>query len=66
MKPTLCTASIINQMIRPHSRIATNTLLARFLCGLSVPVFTKIKARKLTGFATLEPYRYEDVLGAVR
>ena len=43
----------------------TNTLLARFLCGLSVPIFTKMKARKLAGFAALEPYRYEDVLNAV-
>ena len=43
----------------------TNALLARFLCGLSVPIFTKMKARKLAGFAALEPYRYEDVLKAV-
>ena len=43
----------------------TNALLARFLCGLSVPVFTKMKARKLAGFAALEAYRYEDVLHAV-
>lgn len=43
----------------------TNALLARFLCGLSVPIFTKMKARKLPGFAALEPYRYEDVLNTV-
>lgn len=36
-------------------------LLARFLCGISVPIFTKLKARALPGFATLEAYPYADV-----
>ncbi|HAV04065.1 MAG TPA: recombinase RecQ, partial [Pseudomonas sp.] len=30
--------------------------LTRFLCGISVPVFTKLKARQLPGFASLEAY----------
>lgn len=40
----------------------TPQLLARFLCGLSVPVFTRMKARKMAGFGKLEPYRFEDVV----
>ncbi|WP_217475841.1 RecQ family ATP-dependent DNA helicase [Stutzerimonas stutzeri] len=33
----------------------------RFLCGISVPVFTKLKARQLPGFASLEAYPYAEV-----
>ncbi|MGZ0703750.1 RecQ family ATP-dependent DNA helicase [Pseudomonas piscis] len=36
--------------------------LTRFLCGISVPLFTKLKARSIAGFAALEEYPY----GAVR
>ena len=35
--------------------------LTRFLCGISVPVFTKLKARNIPGFASLEAYPYSDV-----
>ncbi len=35
--------------------------LTRFLCGISVPVFTKLKARQLPGFASLEAYPYAEV-----
>lgn len=35
--------------------------LTRFLCGISVPVFTKLKARQLSGFASLEAYPYAEV-----
>ena len=35
--------------------------LTRFLCGISVPVFTKMKARAIPGFAALEHYPYADV-----
>lgn len=36
--------------------------LTRFLCGLSMPVFTPMKARGLAGFAQLEAYPYSKVL----
>ncbi|OGV45997.1 MAG: recombinase RecQ [Lentisphaerae bacterium GWF2_44_16] len=36
-------------------------LLTRFLCGITVPVFSKIKAKQLPGFGKLEKYRYADV-----
>ncbi|WP_207815578.1 ATP-dependent DNA helicase RecQ [Pseudomonas sp. 50_B] len=35
--------------------------LTRFLCGISVPLFTKLKARSIPGFAALEDYPYAAV-----
>ncbi|MEA9994785.1 RecQ family ATP-dependent DNA helicase [Pseudomonas sp. 10B1] len=35
--------------------------LARFLCGISVPLFTKLKARGIKGFAALENYPYAQI-----
>ncbi|BAQ78189.1 RecQ family ATP-dependent DNA helicase [Pseudomonas sp. St29] len=35
--------------------------LTRFLCGISVPLFTKLKARSIPGFAALEDYPYVAV-----
>ncbi|MDQ6970627.1 MAG: ATP-dependent DNA helicase RecQ [Mariprofundus sp.] len=39
----------------------SNDMLTRFLCGISTPLFTRIKARSLPNFARLEQYRYQDV-----
>ncbi|NIC05969.1 RecQ family ATP-dependent DNA helicase [Billgrantia bachuensis] len=39
----------------------TPDLLARFLCGLSGPLLTRLKARRLAGFGALEAYRYAEV-----
>ncbi|NUT75018.1 RecQ family ATP-dependent DNA helicase [Pseudomonas sp. C1C7] len=35
--------------------------LTRFLCGISVPLFTRLKARTVTGYAVLEDYPYGEV-----
>ncbi|AYC34722.1 RecQ family ATP-dependent DNA helicase [Pseudomonas cavernae] len=35
--------------------------LTRFLCGISLPLFTKLKARGIPGFAALEDYPYAEV-----
>ncbi|MFZ3152434.1 RecQ family ATP-dependent DNA helicase [Pseudomonas sp.] len=35
--------------------------LTRFLCGISVPLFSKLKARQIAGFASLEDYPYAEV-----
>jgi ATP-dependent DNA helicase RecQ len=35
--------------------------VTRFLCGISVPAFTRMKARTLPGYATLEDYPYAQV-----
>ena len=37
-------------------------LRARFFCGLTTPLFTRLKVRQLSGFAMLEHYRFSDVV----
>jgi len=37
-------------------------LRARFFCGLTTPIFTRLKVRQLSGFAVLEKYRFSEVL----
>ncbi|MDC8803983.1 RecQ family ATP-dependent DNA helicase [Halomonas pacifica] len=44
---------------------ATAALLARFLCGLTSPWLTRLKARRLDGFAALEAQPYGRVREAV-
>jgi len=41
-------------------------LQARFFCGLTTPIFTRIKARQLSGFAALERYCFADVLAWIQ
>jgi ATP-dependent DNA helicase RecQ len=40
---------------------ASTELLTRFLCGISAPLLTRLKARTLHGFAALEDYPYAQV-----
>ena len=40
---------------------ASPVLLARFFCGLTTPIFTRLKVRNLKGFAQLEKYPFGDV-----
>lgn len=35
--------------------------VCRFLCGLSSPLFTRLKVRSVQGFAALESYRFSEV-----
>ncbi|MBT2370823.1 RecQ family ATP-dependent DNA helicase [Pseudomonas fluorescens] len=45
-----------------HSgRLPSAERLTRFLCGIGVPLFTKLKARGIPGFAVLEEYPYAEV-----
>ncbi|PCI62204.1 MAG: recombinase RecQ [Gammaproteobacteria bacterium] len=37
------------------------TLISRFFCGLTTPIFTKLRVRKFKGFAVLENYRFSEV-----
>lgn len=39
----------------------TPVLLARFFCGLTTPIFTRLKVRSLHGFAQLEKYSFSEV-----
>ena len=43
----------------------TNILITRFLTGLTQPIFTKVKARQLSGFGVYEERSYLSVLEAV-
>ncbi|GIU10951.1 MULTISPECIES: ATP-dependent DNA helicase RecQ [unclassified Shewanella] len=41
---------------------ASPVLVTRFLCGLTTPIFTKLKMRQLNGFAQFEHYRFAEIL----
>lgn len=55
-RQALC--SDINQKLGVHT---TSVLLARFFCGLTTPIFTRLKVRQTKGFAMFEKYRFADV-----
>ncbi|MCG9731084.1 RecQ family ATP-dependent DNA helicase [Shewanella sp. Isolate13] len=40
----------------------TPVLLTRYLCGLTTPIFTKLKMRQVKAFGQFEQYRFADVL----
>ncbi|MGA5588510.1 RecQ family ATP-dependent DNA helicase [Pseudomonas siliginis] len=58
-------AQLCGEFIHRHEqqtgRIPSAERLTRFLCGISVPLFTKLKARAIPGFAALEEYPYAKV-----
>ena len=41
--------------------VPTAERLTRFLCGINVPLFTRLKARTISGYAALEEYPYAEV-----
>ena len=60
-------AALCGDFIHRHEQhtgsVPTAERLTRFLCGISVPLFTKLKARAISGCATLEEYPYAEVRG---
>nr|WP_315445224.1 ATP-dependent DNA helicase RecQ [uncultured Pseudomonas sp.] len=60
-------AALCGEFIHRHEQhtgsVPTAERLTRFLCGISVPLFTKLKARAISGYATLEEYPYAEVRG---
>lgn len=58
-------AELCDEFIHRHEqhteRIPSAERLTRFLCGISVPLFTRLKARAIPGFAVLEEYPYAEV-----
>ncbi|QJD60951.1 RecQ family ATP-dependent DNA helicase [Pseudomonas sp. gcc21] len=54
-------AAFVERYSSDQHRAPTADSLARFLCGISVPLFTRLKARSLPGFAALEAYPYASV-----
>ncbi|TBU76704.1 recombinase RecQ [Pseudomonas daroniae] len=57
----LCGAFIGKYQSARGGELPSNECLARFLCGISVPLFTRLRARQISGFAALEDYPYADV-----
>nr|WP_288498714.1 RecQ family ATP-dependent DNA helicase [uncultured Pseudomonas sp.] len=57
----LCAAFIVAHQAARGGELPGNECLARFLCGLSAPLFTRLKARQIKGFAALEDYPYGEV-----
>jgi len=45
-----------------QNTLTCNQLCCRFLSGISLPIFSKIKARKLPGFGCCEGQRYAEIL----
>jgi len=39
----------------------SSTILSRFFCGLTSPLFSRLRVRSLRGFAALEHYHFSDV-----
>ncbi|WP_339448078.1 RecQ family ATP-dependent DNA helicase [Pseudomonas sp. EA_5y_Pfl2_R50] len=58
-------AALCGDFIHRHEQhtgsIPTAERLTRFLCGISVPMFTKLKARAISGYSALEQYPYAEV-----
>ena len=58
-------AALCGDFIHKHEQhtgnVPTAERLTRFLCGISVPLFTKLKARTISGYAALEDYPYAEV-----
>ncbi|MEW6996191.1 ATP-dependent DNA helicase RecQ [Colwelliaceae bacterium BS250] len=52
-----CSSEIIAKL-GDHASV---TLISRFFCGLTTPIFTKLRVRKVTGFAQFEHYRFADI-----
>ncbi|MBV4554723.1 RecQ family ATP-dependent DNA helicase [Pseudomonas sp. SWRI102] len=56
---------LCGDFIHKHEQVVgslpTAERLTRFLCGISVPLFTKLKARTIRGYAALEEYSYAQV-----
>ncbi|QUM86086.1 ATP-dependent DNA helicase RecQ [Moritella sp. 28] len=44
----------------------TPVLITRFLSGISTPLFMKMKAKKISNFAALQAYPYQQVLDLIR
>ncbi|MDZ7924588.1 MAG: helicase-related protein [Marinagarivorans sp.] len=65
--PTLIAAAqnIKNHLHTKGEKTVSHELIARFLAGISVPLFTRTKARQAGGFGLAETMRYEDILKVI-
>jgi ATP-dependent DNA helicase RecQ len=56
----LC-AAFVEKHLQYAGHAPSHECLTRFLCGVTTPLLTKLKARQLAGFAALEEYPYAEV-----
>jgi len=57
---SLC-SEFVGKYLQMRGHDPSAECLTRFLCGISLPLFTKLKARTIGGFAALEDYPYAVV-----
>lgn len=48
--------------VEAYGKQPSATLMTRFLCGITSPLFTKMKARKISNFGALQDHPYQAVL----
>jgi len=62
--------SILQEWIAPFLQAAPSPVsdqtVARFLCGITTPLITQVKGRKMAGFATLEHQAFSQVIDMVK
>lgn len=54
-------SGFLNRYHELTGTLPSATLATRFLCGISVPIFVRLKARALPGFSVLQDYPYAEV-----
>ena len=59
-------AALTSALFAKLSEDISDTLITRFLCGITTPQLTRIKARQLPGHNRLADYRYADVQAWVK
>ena len=57
----------INDLLEPLTSLGVDDkgLKAKYLCGITTPLFNRIKNKQNHGFGSLENYRFSDVLNVV-
>ena len=55
----------IEPLLKPSNGLMSNPLLTRFLCGITTPKLTQIKASKMSGFGALSHVSFGQVLKQV-
>ncbi|MGF1719856.1 RecQ family ATP-dependent DNA helicase [Vibrio kyushuensis] len=56
----------ITEFSAPSSKILSEEALTRMLCGITTPLSTKLKAKKMAGFGKLEQLPFGQVLASVQ
>ncbi|PWJ43373.1 RecQ family ATP-dependent DNA helicase [Sediminitomix flava] len=53
---------LTSEFIQKFDQMPSPQIIARFLCGIQMPLFTKMKVKKMYGFGALANYRFREVL----